>query len=866
MLRSMYSGISGMKVNQTKLDVIGNNIANLGTTGFKASTVKFQDMLSQNMADATAPTASQGGVNSQQVGLGVQLASIDTVMTQGMLQPTGRNLDLALDGGGFFMVSKGPEVFENDDLQVSHKPGSHTLSSNDSGSEMMYTRAGTFILDQAGNLLTSDGYRVMGYPVTNDDNAVAPTGNSPEAVKLRELDIRFGPGSQLNGYKVELGAVGPGTVTDAIVDKESKVIKISGDFSKGSTIEVDAIENAANKALSTAGISQRMNVFGKIPEFNNLGSDRVEGGSDATSPNSVSLMGMTFTFTEGSDFNGYTFKIGDIQADKASADFDEDQKVVTINANFLDASAIDKNMILDAVNAALPKSFNQTVEVIGNPAQIPGIKSEVDGGENGKQPSNVVDDNDKVLIGFDKDILSENMGALNGYKFVVSKGDKFETDINRNEKTITIDYKNAADNQAQVIEDLKKWFPDVAVNEINLDGFGGKTYSVKEGANKTAPEQIEVGGFSIKFPKGEELNGINFEIVDIEGSVDDTEIISKNGKIETIRISGNFLDSGMLDSDTLENKINDLLKTELNNPNFEGVTISGRAKIDMDSESEMIDGGAEFRSPENQSVFGFDFAFDEGAALNGYKVVMGDISQNTAIDAKISETDKTIVLSGDFTNVGNNAARSVTNVINKALEAKGINQGVTVSGEPQNMGVTDTEDIIGGTPVQSLTEDGIINFVDGTQNVKAYDEGLKTLKIPDTVRMPGSDVELRVKSFNIDQQGVINCILEDGSVAAVGQLAIANFKNPEGLSKMGGNLYSQSANSGDATIRSGVGTTGEDNSKGYASTIQGMVEMSNVDLAEQFTDMITTTRAFQASGKIINTGDEILQDIINLKR
>lgn len=280
MLRSMYSGISGMKSNQVKLDVIGNNISNLGTTGFKSSTVKFQDMLSQSIGDATSPSMNQGGVNSKQVGLGVQLSSIDTVMTQGTLQPTGRSLDIALDGGGFFMVSKGPAVFGDNTLEVSHKAGAHNISSQsiiNSGSEMMFSRAGTFTLDEEGNLLTSDGYRVMGYSVTNDDNGMQPTGQIPNGVSAAGLDFRFGPGSQLNGYKVVIGKVGPGTVTDAEVDKGSKIIKIHGDFSKNSTITKEAIESAANKALSAAGISQRLNVSGSPVQFNELGSNTVEG-------------------------------------------------------------------------------------------------------------------------------------------------------------------------------------------------------------------------------------------------------------------------------------------------------------------------------------------------------------------------------------------------------------------------------------------------------------------------------------------------------------------------------------------------------------------------------------------------------------
>ncbi|MDZ5033995.1 flagellar hook-basal body complex protein, partial [Clostridium perfringens] len=173
MLRSMYSGISGMKVNQTKLDVIGNNISNVGTTSFKSSRARFSDMLSQNVSDAMAPSNNQGGVNASQVGLGVQLASIDSVMTQGMMQPTGRALDVAIDGDGFFMVSKGPAIYDGT-LEVNHRAGAHNITAQslvNSGSEIMYSRDGSFILDEQGNLLTGDGFRIMGYSLTNDDSS-----------------------------------------------------------------------------------------------------------------------------------------------------------------------------------------------------------------------------------------------------------------------------------------------------------------------------------------------------------------------------------------------------------------------------------------------------------------------------------------------------------------------------------------------------------------------------------------------------------------------------------------------------------------------------------------------------------------------
>lgn len=170
MLRSLYSGISGMKVNQTKLDVIGNNIANVGTTAFKGGRVRFQDMLSQTSTEALAPSANQGGVNPKQVGLGVQLAGIDTMVSQGMMQPTSRNLDVALDGEGYIMVGKGPTVFDTANaIQLGNDPtkvSNHTIT-NARGIETMYTRDGALTLDNQGNLLTSDGYRVLGYSLVD---------------------------------------------------------------------------------------------------------------------------------------------------------------------------------------------------------------------------------------------------------------------------------------------------------------------------------------------------------------------------------------------------------------------------------------------------------------------------------------------------------------------------------------------------------------------------------------------------------------------------------------------------------------------------------------------------------------------------
>jgi flagellar hook protein FlgE len=160
----MYSGISGMKNFQVKLDVIGNNIANVNTYGFKKGRTTFKDLVSQQISGASAPAAGRGGVNAKQVGLGAQLASIDTVHTQGSLQNTNRPLDLGISGDGYFIVGTGATN------------GTQPYTFNGTP-EMNFTRSGNFYLDQQGNLVNSDGMLLIGLPSTAPTTTTPPTNS-----------------------------------------------------------------------------------------------------------------------------------------------------------------------------------------------------------------------------------------------------------------------------------------------------------------------------------------------------------------------------------------------------------------------------------------------------------------------------------------------------------------------------------------------------------------------------------------------------------------------------------------------------------------------------------------------------------------
>ncbi|MDX1960712.1 MAG: flagellar hook protein FlgE [Leptospiraceae bacterium] len=144
MMRSLYSGVSGLKNHQVRMDVVGNNIANVNTHGFKTERVTFQDMISQELSAASDPKENIGGVNPKQVGLGSLIAAIDKIMTQGSFQTTGKNTDVAISGEGFFVLKDGDKEF--------------------------YTRAGAFNIDKNGYYVNpANGLKVQGWNSRLDD-------------------------------------------------------------------------------------------------------------------------------------------------------------------------------------------------------------------------------------------------------------------------------------------------------------------------------------------------------------------------------------------------------------------------------------------------------------------------------------------------------------------------------------------------------------------------------------------------------------------------------------------------------------------------------------------------------------------------
>ena len=246
MLRSMYAGVSGLRTHQQMMDVTGNNIANVSTSGFKSSATVFQDTLSQTLAGASAPTATGtvppfGGTNPAQIGLGVRLAGISTNLAQGSSQLTGRATDIAVQGDGYFVVQ--------------------------TGNENLYTRAGSFSLDARGQLTTPAGGLVMS---TTNTPITVPADGTIESFTIA-------PDGKVNGVRSDgSGLQELGQIQLATFANPAGLAKVGGSLMRA-TVNSGPVITGTNpgvpgsdgRGLMAVGVLEMSNVD-LAQEFTNL--------------------------------------------------------------------------------------------------------------------------------------------------------------------------------------------------------------------------------------------------------------------------------------------------------------------------------------------------------------------------------------------------------------------------------------------------------------------------------------------------------------------------------------------------------------------------------------------------------------------
>ena len=339
MMRSLYAGVSGLQNHQVRMDVIGNNISNINTTGFKKGRVNFQDMLSQSMSGASRPTEELGGVNPKQVGLGMSIAAIDTIHTQGSMQSTGVTTDLAVQGNGFFVMAGGAKQY--------------------------YTRAGAFGIDEEGTLVNpANGMKVQGWMAETIDGAAfintasdvgdltIPVGGKDPASATTQVELACNLDKRL---EVIPEGAGEGTIRENtwtidkdIYDNFGNVHRMRVSFTKldgtqnswEANVTIDPDNEVGTNTLAEVGAENNGdNTF--IVNFNNLG-----------------------TLQSVTDAQGDTLDVGDIQVqvafDVLQATPNEDGTPVrqTFNLNLGEAGSV-VNTVTQFAETSSTKAFRQ---------------------------------------------------------------------------------------------------------------------------------------------------------------------------------------------------------------------------------------------------------------------------------------------------------------------------------------------------------------------------------------------------------------------------------------------------------------------------------------------------------------------------
>lgn len=231
MMRSLFSGVAGLKVHQTRMDVIGNNIANINTIGFKGGRATFSDMFSQLQRGAASPTENRGGVNPRQIGLGVDVESIDLIFTDASPQQTGKNTDLALAGNGLFVLKAGEQSY--------------------------YTRNGAFSFDETGYyVMPGNGLRVQGWNATDEGiintnglatDILVPVGKTMEAVATDQINYQ----GNLNKETLTIKSIQPTATTGG----DETLVETTDDSGAITSVNVDST-NVMSATITLSDDSQ----------------------------------------------------------------------------------------------------------------------------------------------------------------------------------------------------------------------------------------------------------------------------------------------------------------------------------------------------------------------------------------------------------------------------------------------------------------------------------------------------------------------------------------------------------------------------------------------------------------------------------
>ncbi|AIY85809.1 MULTISPECIES: flagellar hook-basal body complex protein [unclassified Thermotoga] len=916
MMRSLYSGITGLKNFQVAMDVVGNNISNVNTVGFKASRVNFETMIAQMIKAGRPPQGNVGGTNPMQIGLGSQVSSIDKIMTQGSFQNTGVKTDLAIQGDGFFIVSDGSSYY--------------------------YTRAGAFTLDSNGNLIqTSTGYKVQGWTAVQDPE----TGERYIDTNRPIGDLVISAGMTMSAKKTSNvrfegnlnSSVGPEPFYITLVDNNGENHEVRIWFEKTSqdlgsdpfgdnqryTMKIDTdgdgVENVTGYIV--------FDKFGNVTDagiyfYSSLVTAEEDGIIQGTTPLSDGTYDVEVKDSNGNiiysgqiDVSGGVYKIEDPNIKSGETYAVEFKRVESMSetadatglSGTVDASAVEpgsyKALIIDSngqraadgVDAIVSSdgSFVLTTNLTaGNSYSVVLYK---DGWVlTGKQPDANGDISDTVsdpdLYGKTvKAAIVDSQGNVTYQDVSIDSDGNFTVSGLDSNETYTIyfypsdEYK--ADNltaEYAIVGNAPAGFNDGEYSAVVLDSNSNVVYngavSIVNGEYKIVDSDFQSGGnyTVILSPLPDIVTGEGV----ITGTVDTSKVSPGDQNVMVLDSSGNVVFEGTV-------TVNDDGSFTITDPDIKNggdytvVFTSTNAvmnKLFVAPGAELVIptyGTPRFYEADNPNNFvQTDFTsphyttavqvYDSlGNAYTVYyefvrlgrTVIDGQEYQNAWIWRAYTDNGEPV----EFVDKNGNSAYNGHKYIAGILDFD-ENGSISLS-DLKGLYYDETTGTYRlGDEMKTIQFD-TSKEGDGTVKIDADFSNITQFSGDSTVNIPWQDGNPMgvLESFAINEQGEIIGTFSNGLTDVLGQIALAVFNNPSGLSEVGNSLYVVSANSG-------VPKIGAPGSGGRGVLIPGALEMSNVDLAEEFTKMIVAQRGFQANARVITTADQILNELVNIKR
>ncbi|EEP3737645.1 flagellar hook protein FlgE [Campylobacter jejuni] len=839
MMRSLWSGVSGLQAHQVAMDVEGNNISNVNTTGFKYSRADFGTMFSQTVKIATAPTDGRGGSNPLQIGLGVSVSSTTRIHSQGSVQTTDKNTDVAINGDGFFMVS------------------------DDGGLTRYLTRSGDFKLDAYGNFVNNAGFVVQGWNINWDTQSI-DSSRTPQnifidpgmhipAAKSTEVAIKANLNSGLN-----IGnAARPLYALDSIhgFNKKTGETKNENDtgitqFYTTSKNGIEVTEKGVDAGALFNGKGQGLNLRegqGIWVSYANSTFSTDKGNSNVFDPNNKTAQNNVIFWGDQNKpvimditLNGVQIRNDNIKSlDEAIAYIN----TFTNPADGRDGTGVIATKKEDGSGITFTnQNSNGTTDNMKN------IDLQINTGNQAGELQNVPVANGNF-----------NWNAMN-LNPLVAQGDS---------KWIAGNFQNNG-NRVQVVTAHKYVYSSNPVQIAPMyNPDGGKTWNQGDMNTAGTPEnnyRLAVNGalFNTQvrtFRTTEDLRellqrdaryGVDY---DGSGSFEANGSDVNEGVTITITENGNFSISNPNKTTTPPAGIQQNNRTN-HDLNFNVTAYTDAlGKVSTNDAFTKIfkafDGvqtvGSQKKESEQLKLSAFSAGLEIYDSLGSkHTLEVQFVKQSTTQDG--GNEWQMIIRVPEPAEI-NTTGEGPNNIV--VGTARFNNDGSLASYNPKTLNFSPNN---GAAPNQQIK----LSFGTSGSN-----DGLVSSNSASTLTGQATDGytsgNLKPDAIRVDDKGNILGEFTNGKTFAVAKMAMASVANNSGLEEIGGNLFKVTANSG-AIVVGEAGTGGRGEMKTSA------LEMSNVDLSRSLTELIIIQRGYQANSKTISTSDQMLQTLIQLKQ